>query len=72
MQNKITDKVIEYFRKLHEEGAPVNSAGAGGFTGSANPKGPVAGFDPVMGFRKRGSQIKLPPGSRKRWMKGKK
>lgn len=72
MQNKITDKVIEYFRKLNEEGSPVNSSGSTGFTGSADPKGPVAGFDPVIGLRKRGPQIKLPPGSRKRWMKRKK
>lgn len=47
-------------------------AGTGGFTGSADPKGPVAGFDPVMSLKKRkGPQIKLPPGSRKRWKKDK-
>jgi hypothetical protein len=28
--------------------APVNSAGTGGYTGSATPGGPVAGFDPVL------------------------
>ncbi len=40
--------------------------GSGGFSGSADPKGPVAGFDPVMGFKRRkGPQIKLPDGSRK-------
>jgi len=44
--------------------------GSGGFSGSAEAKGPTAGFDPVMGLRRRkGPQIKLPPGSRKRWMK---
>ena len=50
-----------------------NAPGAsGGFSGSADPKGPVAGFDPVMSFRRRkGPQIKLPPGSRKRWMEDK-
>ncbi len=42
--------------------------GSGGFSGSSDPKGPTAGFDPVMGLRRRkGPQIKLPPGSRKRW-----
>jgi len=47
-------------------------AGTGGFTGSSDPKGPTAGFDPVMGLKKRkGPQIKLPPGSRKRWQKDK-
>ena len=30
--------------------------------------GSSAGFDPVMSFKRRkGPQIKLPPGSRKRW-----
>ena len=43
--------------------------GSGGFTGSGDPK-TRAGFDPVMSLRRRkGPQIKLPPGSRKRWMK---
>jgi hypothetical protein len=44
-------------------------AGTGGFTGSADPKGPVAGFDPMMKLKKR--YIKLVPGSRKRWQKDK-
>ncbi len=30
------------------EASPTNSAGTGGFTGSANAEGPVAGFDPVL------------------------
>ena len=62
------DRIIQAFRNLKEEGMVV---GTGGFTGSADPKGPVAGFDPVMGKtrRKKGSQIKLPPGLRKRWSK---
>ena len=30
------------------EASPVNSAGTGGFSGSATPGGPVAGFDPVL------------------------
>jgi len=46
--------------------------GSGGFSGSSDPKGPTAGFDPVMGLQKRkGPQIKLSPGSRKRWTKPK-
>jgi len=47
---------------------------SGGFSGSANPKGPVAGFDPVMGktARRKKKYIKLPAGSRKRWIKKKK
>jgi hypothetical protein len=47
----------------------ANAPGSqGGFSGLSDPKGPTAGFDPVMGLKRRkGPQIKLPPGSRKRW-----
>tara|TARA_B100000029_G_C17374171_1_gene887274 strand:- start:95 stop:499 length:405 start_codon:yes stop_codon:yes gene_type:complete len=31
------------------EDAPTMSAGTGGFSGSANANGPVAGFDPLLG-----------------------
>ncbi len=74
MENKKIDRIIEAFRNyrtLKEEGGMVsNQPGtSGGFSGSAISKGPTAGFDPVMGLRRRkGPQIKLPPGSRKRWM----
>ena len=34
-------------RSLKEEGGPTMSVGAGGYTGAADPKGPVAGYDPV-------------------------
>ena len=43
--------------------------GSGGFSGSADSKGPVAGFDPVMGLTSRKKVIGLGKGSRKRWMK---
>ena len=75
MEKKKIDRVIEAFRNyinLKEEGMVANTPGtSGGFSGSSNPKGPTAGFDPIMSFqrRKKGPQIKLPPGSRKRWMK---
>ena len=65
------DKVIEIVRnnKLTEEMV----AGADGFTGSADPKGPVAGFDPVMkGPIRRKTCLgkgKM-PGCRKRWKEG--
>ena len=44
---KPIDKIIDFFR---EEGMmTANPAGgSGGFSGSADPKGPRAGFDPVM------------------------
>ena len=47
-----------------------SSAGKPGFSSKADAEGPTAGYDPVMGKgRKRKKYIKLPPGSRKRWMK---
>jgi len=48
----------------------ANAAGqSGGFSADAPAAGPRAGISPVMGMTKRKKlQIKLPPGSRKRWM----
>ena len=43
------EKICEMVRSLKEEGGPTMSVGAGGYTGSADPKGPVAGYDPVLG-----------------------
>lgn len=31
--------------------------GNGGFTGSADPKGPVSGFDPLMKFKGKNKKI---------------
>ena len=45
------DKIIAIVR---EEMMTANPAGgSGGFSGSSDPKGPTAGFDPVMGKAKR-------------------
>lgn len=66
MEKNKLDRIIEIIREQMVTGSTASSAG---FSGSADPKGPTAGFDPVIGFRRRsGPQIKLPPGSRKRWM----
>jgi hypothetical protein len=43
---KKIEKIIKYFKENM-------SVGVGGFTGSADPKGPVAGFDGVIGFKRR-------------------
>lgn len=44
--DKRLQRVIDFFR----EEMVANAAGSGGgFSGSANAAGPVAGFDPVMG-----------------------
>lgn len=45
MKDHILENSIRIIRNLMEEGMVV---GTGGFTGSADPKGPVAGFDPLM------------------------
>jgi hypothetical protein len=65
MEKKKLDWIISIIKEQMVANAP---GGSGGFSGSADPKGPTAGFDPVMGLKRRkGPQIKLPPGSRRRW-----
>lgn len=66
MEPQKLNKIISIIR----EQMIANVAGSqGGFTGSSDVKGPTAGFDPVIELKRRkGPQIKLPPGSRKRWM----
>ena len=48
MKEDRLDKICQMVRTLKEEG-PTMSVGAGGYTGSADAKGPVAGYDPVLG-----------------------
>lgn len=72
MEKKKIDRIIEAFRNyinLKEDGGMVTGSSSGnpGFSGTSDPKGPTAGFDPIIGIHKR--QIKLPPGQRKRWKK---
>ena len=43
------ERICEMVRSLKEEGGPTMAVGAGGYTGSADSKGPVAGYDPVLG-----------------------
>ena len=47
------DKFREMVRSLREEAGPTMSAGAGGFSASADAAGPVAGLDPKIDLRKR-------------------
>lgn len=64
MEKKKLDRIISIIK----EQMVGNAAGAsGGFSGSADPKGPTAGFDPVMGTTRR-KYASLGPNSRKRWM----
>ena len=48
MKNDRLYKICQIVRSLKEEGATM-SVGAGGYTSAADPKGPVAGYDPVLG-----------------------
>lgn len=68
MEKKKLSRIIEIIREQMVTGSTATSAG---FSGSANPKGPTAGFDPVMGLQKRKKYASLGIGSRKRWMKNK-
>jgi hypothetical protein len=61
MDKKKFDRIVNIIREQMV-------AGNGGFTASADPKGPVAGFDPVIGTTRRKKIIGLGRGSRKRWM----
>ena len=47
MNDDRLEKICKIVRTLKEEG-PTMSVGAGGYTSAADPKGPVAGYDPVL------------------------
>ena len=62
MEKKKIDRIIDIIR----ENMVV---GTGGFTSASDPKGPVAGFDPVVGkIAKRKNYAKGGTGSRKKWL----
>ncbi len=71
MEKKKIDRIIEAFRNyrnLKEEGMVV---GTGGFTSAADPKGPVAGFDPLLRKKKKNGTVdfrRIPP-PYKKWVK---
>ena len=68
MKKTTLNRIISLIRE--EMMTTQSSAGKPGFSSKADAEGPTAGYDPVMGkARKRKKYIKLPPGSRKRWMK---
>ena len=47
MKDERLERICQMVRTLKE--SPTMSVGAGGYTGSADPEGPVAGYDPVLG-----------------------
>ena len=61
MKPKVLTKIINFIRE------EMMAAGTGGFSGSSDPKGPTAGFDPVMGKKKKYICMR---GVRKNWKKG--
>ena len=69
MEKKKLNRIVNLIR---EQMATNSVAGKPGFSSKADAEGPTAGFDPVIGkVQKRKKFIKLPPGSRKRWMQDK-
>ena len=67
-KNKL-DKILDILR---EEMMTANPPGGQGGYSSNPPKEGVAGFDPLLKgkmLRRKKKYIKLPAGSRKRWMK---
>ena len=69
MEKKKLNRIVNLIR---EQMATNSVAGKPGFSSKADADGPTAGFDPVIGkVQKRKKFIKLPPGSRKRWMQDK-
>jgi len=60
------DRIIDAFRSamyhefsVNEEGMVANPpGGSGGFSGSSNPAGPTAGYDPVMKIDGRRKYVK--------------
>jgi|TARA_B100001964_G_C14134119_1_gene554349 hypothetical protein len=65
MNQKKMDRIISSIRE--EMMTTQSTPGKPGFSSAAPAKGPTAGFDPVMG--KPITRIKLPPGSRRNWLK---
>ena len=70
MEKKKIDRIISIIREQMVANAP---GGSGGFSGSADPKGPVAGFDPLLGKKKKNGTVdfrRIKPNYRK-WIKDK-
>ena len=47
MKEDRLERICQMVRSLREEAGPTMSVGAGGYTSSADAKGPVAGYAPV-------------------------
>jgi hypothetical protein len=60
------DRIIELVREMI-------AVGNGGFTGSADPEGPVAGYDPLIKFKGKNKKVdfRKVPKIWRRWIKEK-
>ena len=68
MTKKILNKILGYIR----EEMMTSGSNPQGFSSAADPKGDVAGFDPVMGkVKKRKPIVIYLKGARKNWKKKK-
>jgi hypothetical protein len=67
-------KKLDWIISIVKEQIVANAAGSsGGFSGSADPKGPVAGFDALLGKKKKDGTVdfrRIKPNYRK-WVKDK-
>ena len=64
MNQKVLTKIIDFIRE--EMMSTGSTAGKPGFSGKADAEGPTAGFDPVMGKKKKYIYMR---GVRKNWKK---
>ena len=68
------DTIIDMIRGLKEEMTTGSTPGTAGFSSNAPAKGPTAGYDKLIGKKKKKPTILakgLMPGARKRWSNGK-
>ena len=64
MNQKVLTRIIEFIRE--EMMSTGSTAGKPGFSGKADAKGPTAGFDPMLGKKKKYIYLR---GVRKNWKK---
>ena len=60
MDHLALQNIRKIIRKMNED-APTMSVGTGGFSGSADEKGPVAGYDPLLKMMNRWKKAKTYP-----------
>ena len=64
MKQKVLTRIIKFIRE--EMMSTASTAGKPGFSGKADAEGPTAGFDPLLGKRKKYIYMR---GVRKNWKK---